>query len=317
MKKSRKLIASLSLLTFSALVLGACSPDKKVEDKTSASSAKVENTKASSEKSTEKEEAKAPEKIAGGDLKDGTYKLEEKNESNGYRAVFEMVVKDGKIAESNYDNINKDGKSKKDDADYEKNMKAKSGVGPAEFIPQLNESFVNAQNASGVEIVTGATHSAESFQNYAQQLIQAAQAGNTETIYIDNGAPLKDGTYTLKEKNDSNGYHVDFTMVVKDGKVAESKYDNLSADGKSKKDDTEYEKAMKDKNGVGPAEFIDQLNENFLKAMSGDEPGVANTEIVTGATHSSHSFVSYAQQLINAAEKGDTAVIEVDNIVTK
>ena len=31
-----------------------------------------------------------------------------------------------------------------------------------------------------MEVVTGATHSSESFQNYAQQLIQAAQAGNTD-----------------------------------------------------------------------------------------------------------------------------------------
>ena len=52
-------------------------------------------------------------------------------------------------------------------------MKAKSGVGPKEYIKQLNDSFVKAQSASGVEVVTGATHSSESFQNYAQQLIQA------------------------------------------------------------------------------------------------------------------------------------------------
>lgn len=68
-------------------------------------------------------------KVAGGDLKDGTYKLEEKNEKNGYRAVFEMTVKDGKITESKYDNINADNKSKTEDTKYEESMKAKSGVG--------------------------------------------------------------------------------------------------------------------------------------------------------------------------------------------
>ena len=35
------------------------------------------------------------EKVAGGDLKDGTYKLEEKKKK-GYRAVFEMTVKTAK-----------------------------------------------------------------------------------------------------------------------------------------------------------------------------------------------------------------------------
>ncbi len=50
----------------------------------------------------------------------------------------------------------------------------------------------------------------------------------------------------------------------------------------------------------------------------GEEDGSpANVEVVTGATHSSHSFIMYAQQLVNAAEKGDTQTIEVDNIVTE
>ena len=215
-----------------------------------------------------------------------------------------MTVKDGKITESKYDNINADGKSKTEDTKYEESMKAKSGVGPKEYIKQLNDSFVKAQSASGVEVVTGATHSSESFQNYAQQLIQAAQAGNTDTIEIDNGATLKDGTYSLKEKNDSNGYHTTFSMTVKDGKVTESNYDNVNADGKSKKDDTEYESKMKDVTGVGPKEYI-------------EDGSPAGVEVVTGATHSTHSFINYAQQLVNAAEKGDTTEIVVDNIVTK
>ncbi|EAC5443479.1 FMN-binding protein, partial [Listeria monocytogenes] len=40
-------------------------------------------------------------------------------------------------------------------------------------------------------------------------------------------------------------------------------------------------------------------------------------DVVSGATHSFHSFVIYAQQLLNAAEKGDQTTIEVDNFVTE
>lgn len=302
-----KVFAAIALFS---LVLAGCGADKK-DNTTNSSSAASSETKKSTESS-------APaKKVAGGDLKDGTYKLEEKNEKNGYRAVFEMTVKDGKITESKYDNINADGKSKTEDTKYEESMKAKSGVGPKEYIKQLNDSFVKAQSASGVEVVTGATHSSESFQNYAQQLIQAAQAGNTDTIEIDNGATLKDGTYSLKEKNDSNGYHTTFSMTVKDGKVTESNYDNVNADGKSKKDDTEYESKMKDVAGVGPKEYIETLNKEFVKAMGEEDGSPAGVEVVTGATHSTHSFINYAQQLVNAAEKGDTTEIVVDNIVTK
>lgn len=191
--KVNKFVKGFAAIALFSLVLAGCGADKK-DNTTNSSSAASSETKKSTESS-------APaKKVAGGDLKDGTYKLEEKNEKNGYRAVFEMTVKDGKITESKYDNINADNKSKTEDTKYEESMKAKSGVGPKEYIKQLNDSFVKAQSASGVEVVTGATHSSESFQNYAQQLIQAAQAGNTDTIEIDNGATLKDGTYSLKEK---------------------------------------------------------------------------------------------------------------------
>lgn len=308
--KVNKFVKGFAAIALFSLVLAGCGADKK-DNTTNSSSAASSETKKSTESS-------APaKKVAGGDLKDGTYKLEEKNEKNGYRAVFEMTVKDGKITESKYDNINADGKSKTEDTKYEESMKAKSGVGPKEYIKQLNDSFVKAQSASGVEVVTGATHSSESFENYAQQLIQAAQAGNTDTIEIDNGATLKDGTYSLKEKNDSNGYHTTFSMTVKDGKVTESNYDNVNADGKSKKDDTEYESKMKDVAGVGPKEYIETLNKEFVKAMGEEDGSPAGVEVVTGATHSTHSFINYAQQLVNAAEKGDTTEIVVDNIVTK
>ncbi|MBW4166250.1 FMN-binding protein [Enterococcus faecalis] len=308
--KVNKFVKGFAAIALFSLVLAGCGADKK-DNTTNSSSAASSETKKSTESSA------LAKKVAGGDLKDGTYKLEEKNEKNGYRAVFEMTVKDGKITESKYDNINADNKSKTEDTKYEESMKAKSGVGPKEYIKQLNDSFVKAQSASGVEVVTGATHSSESFQNYAQQLIQAAQAGNTDTIEIDNGATLKDGTYSLKEKNDSNGYHTTFSMTVKDGKVTESNYDNVNADGKSKKDDTEYESKMKDVAGVGPKEYIETLNKEFVKAMGEEDGSPAGVEVVTGATHSTHSFINYAQQLVNAAEKGDTTEIVVDNIVTK
>ena len=185
------------------------------------------------------------------------------------------------------------------------------------YIPELNDQFLKAQSASGVEVVTGATHSSESFQNYAQQLIQAAQAGNTDTIEIDNGADLKDGTYKLEEKNYSNGYRVQFEMTVAGGKVTESNFDYIDKDGKSKQDDTEYNENMKAKSGTEPKTYIPTLNNEFVKAMGEEDGSPADVEVVTGATHSSHSFIMYAQQLVNAAEKGDTQTIEVDNIVTE
>ncbi|CAM3371287.1 FMN-binding protein [Vagococcus sp. PNs007] len=309
--KTKKLVTSFALLAMASFALVACSPDKKADDK---SDAKTEQTE---KKEDKKEEQKEMVKTAGADLKDGEYTLEEKNEDNGYRSTFKMVVKDGKITkDSKFDAINKDGKSKTEDADYNKMMDEKAGTSPDKFIPALNEAFIASQSADGVEVVTGATHSTSTFKNYAQQLIQAAQAGKTDKIEIDNGAELKDGEYTLEEKNDSNGYHTVFSIVVKDHKIAESKYDNLNKDGKSKIEDAEYNKNMKEFGGeTNPEAFIPELNKRLVAANKEAEKPTAAIDVVTGATHSTHSFEMYAEQLINAAEKGDTAKIVVDNIV--
>lgn len=297
--KMKKFFTGFTMLAFSALVLAACGSD---EPKTTESSSTAATSEVASTESSEAE--------VNLGLKDGEYKLEEKNYSNGYRVVFTMTVEDGKIAKSDYDYVNEAGDSKKDDTEYETKMKDKTGVGPSEFIPKLNEEFVKAQNPGSVEVVTGATHSSDAFINYAQQLVQAAQAGDTETIEIDNGAEMKDGEYTLEEKNYSNGYRVVFSMTVEGGKIAKSNYDYVNEAGDSKKDDAEYETKMKDKTGVGPAEFIPQLNDALVEKQA-----AADVEVVTGATHSSHAFQMYAAQLINAAEKGDTTAIEVDNYV--
>lgn len=297
--KMKKIVSGFAVVAFTTLALAACGGSN---DKESASSSSASSSEA----------VKPAEKEAGGDLKDGTYKLEEKNYSNGYRVVFDMTVKDGKITKSNYDYLNEDGKSKQKDADYEKNMKEKTKTGPKEYIPELNKALEQTQNPDAVEVVTGATHSSEAFKNYSQQLVQAAQAGDTKTIEIDNGAELKDGTYTLEEKNYSNGYRTVFNMTVAGGKITESNFDMVDKDGKSKKDDADYEKNMKAKSGVGPKEYIEDLNKGLV------EKGTpAEVEVVTGATHSSHVFQTYAAQLVNAAEKGNTTAIQVDNIVTK
>lgn len=301
--RTTKFVKGFAAIVLSTLVLAACGSDNK--------------DTSSSETSASSSAAIESVKEAGADLQDGTYKLEEKNYSNDYRVSFEITVKDGKITKSNYDNVNEDGKSKVDDADYNKNMKDKAGTNPEEFIPKFNEELVAKQSPSSIDVVSGATHSFDSFQNYAQQLIQAAQAGNTDTIEIDNGAALKDGTYTLKEKNNSNGYHTEFSIVVKDGKITESNYDNVNDDGESKKDDVDYNESMKDKAGTNPEEFIPAFNEAFVKAMDEKDGTPADMDVVSGATHSFHSFVIYAEQLINAAEKGDTTEIIVDNIVMK
>ncbi|KPG72014.1 MULTISPECIES: extracellular electron transfer flavoprotein PplA [unclassified Enterococcus] len=312
--KAKKLIVGMAVFSFAALLLGGCGSDNNSADSSSTNETTSQSSTVASSTATSESEATV---VAGAPMQDGTYKLEEKNYKNDYRVSFEITVVDGKITESKYDNINADGESKTENTEYNETMKEKAGISPEEFIPKFNEELVAAQSPSSIEVVSGATHSFDSFQNYAQQLIQAAQAGNTETIEIDNGADLQDGTYTLEEKNYSNGYRVAFSITVADGKVSESNYDYVNEAGESKKDDADYNENMKAKSGTNPEEFIPNFNEEFVTAVNAEDGSVADMDVVSGATHSFHSFVIYAQQLLNAAEKGDQTPIEVDNFVTE
>ncbi|MFD1486197.1 extracellular electron transfer flavoprotein PplA [Lacticaseibacillus baoqingensis] len=302
--KIAKTLTGVSIIALSALTLAACGSNSSSKDSSS--------SKATSSKVAKKSSSSAPAKqTAGAALKDGTYKLEELGYSHGYKVQMGMTVKNGKVADTTYDYVNKDGKSKTTDAAYEKQMKKVAKTGPKEYIPELNQSFKkNGANTNAIDVVSGATESSLTFKNYAQQLVQAAQAGNTATIQIHNTDKLKDGTYSLAEKNYSHGYRVVFSIVVKNGKITESKYDNVDKNGKSKTQDTAYEKQMKKVNKVGPVEYTKALNDALVKKQS-----PAEVDVVSGATESSHAFVSYAEQLINAAQAGNTAQINVDNIV--
>lgn len=307
--KLTKVVTGISAVTLSALLLTACSAQSSSKDSTDS-----KDKSSQTSKSSKKTETKEATKVAGADLQDGTYKLEEKDLSNGYRATISMTVKDGKISDTTFDYIDKDGKSKTEDKEYESKMKKVSGVGPKEYIPELNKQFTEkGVNTGEIETVSGATGTSISFKNYAQQLVQAAQAGDTKTIEIDNAAKLKDGTYSLTEKNDKNGYHATLAITVAGGKITKTDFDYLDKDGKSKTKDAEYEKSMKKVNGVGPAEYIPELAKS-LTASNGD---LEKVEVVSGATHTSNSFLMYAAQLINAAQAGNTDKIEVDNYVFK
>lgn len=251
-------------------------------------------------------------KVAGADLQDGTYTLEETDlDENGWKVFMEITVEDGKIVSSNYNYENADGELKTDDESYQEMMKDKTGVGPQEFVKQLNDNLVATQDAQLVDIVTGATHSSEAFLNYAQQLIQAAQSGDTETIVIQNTAALQDGEYALAEKNiGSTGWKVIMDMTVEGGQITNVDYNYLNAEDQLKTDDDEYQELMTEKSGTGPQDYIPALNENLIETQ---DP--AEVDIVTGATHSAEVFKLYAAQLVNSAQKGDTEQITVDNFV--
>ena len=164
----KKSLATAAVLLSSVVVLTACGGGSKST-----------TSSTSSEKTTQ-----AAKSTASGELKDGTYKLVSEADKRGWHVEFTIVVEGGKIKSSDYDNLNKDGKRKSEDAEYEKQMKDKMGTGPVEYFKAYNIGLVEKQKPSDVEVVSGATQAHTSFVEYANKLIEAAQKGDTKEIKV-------------------------------------------------------------------------------------------------------------------------------------
>ena len=91
--------------------------------------------------SSAKDEAPEKEVATGSDaaMTDGTYEVETKDfDDNGGKAKVVIKVKDGKITEAKYNEFTEKG-DKREDEEYNKMMKEKSGTSPAEYEVELEK----------------------------------------------------------------------------------------------------------------------------------------------------------------------------------
>lgn len=173
MSLKKKLITG-TLLFSSVLALVACGGQKEAE-------------KTETEAKTEMTETAEKTETAMAALKDGTYTGESAFDEHGFKVVHSITVKDGKITESAFGYEDEKGMLKADNEEYNTNMKAKSGVSSKEATDKLNADLIEAQNASDVEVVTGATHTSENFKMATEALLKAAEEGNTEKVTFEFG----------------------------------------------------------------------------------------------------------------------------------
>lgn len=163
----KKLLTTLTLS--SALLLAACDGE--------------ETTETPDEGATDT----GTEEVATEGLQDGSYRIEDTEfGGTGWQEALEITVEGGEITDATWESVDEDGNNKIEDEDYQETMTTSDGVGPQDFIPALEDALVDAQDPAEVEVVSGATGTSEKFQDYAQQVVDAAAEGNTETIQVDN-----------------------------------------------------------------------------------------------------------------------------------
>ncbi|MGL4850737.1 MAG: FMN-binding protein [Clostridium sp.] len=101
---------------------------------------------------------------------------------------------------------------------------------------------------------------------------------------------MQDGTYEVESKPDAEGKGAKATIVVKDGKIAEAKYNEFTKDG-NKREDKKYNEMMMKQAKTSPEVFEVKFEEQVVAAQSSEIDGV------TGATGS----VATAKELFKNA----------------
>lgn len=102
---------------------------------------------------------------------DGTYTAESQPDDRGWKGVIEIVVENGEITSVDYDEMNQEGSRKSEDEEYAASMKGVSGVSPSEAYEQLEDALISRQDVDEVDLVSGATSSAEMFKTLAKEAL--------------------------------------------------------------------------------------------------------------------------------------------------
>jgi len=221
---------------------------------------------------------------------DGVYFAQKPDfDERGWKAMATVIVKDGKIAEVFFDEINKEDSLKSFDTEYAANMKEKTGTMPLDAYSKLEQALVSKQDPEQVDAVTGATHSSDTFK----ELVKEALAGSP----VDAKGTYKDGLYKASEKDfDERGWKGVAAVVIRDGKVVSAEYDEVNKDGNYKSTDEEYAKNMKDKSGTTPSEAAEALSKSLIDKQDAD------VDSVTGATGTSERFKTLMKEILALAK---------------
>ncbi len=122
----------------------------------------------------------------------------------------------------------------------------------------------------------------------------------------DAAVSLEDGDYMAEANYDERGWKPFVEMTVADGKISMVNFDYITEDGKLKSEDEEYNKAMKEKSGTNPSEYMPALENNLMEAQD-----VEMVDNVTGATNSSDNFKALVKAIMDDGKPGETVTIEL------
>ena len=256
--------------------------------------------------SLEKEEKVSDEELLK-ELKDGTYEAKaDAPDNNGFTDVVTVTVKDGKIAEVNWEAVGADGSTKSVLSENGEYVMTEDGLTWKEqaealanaVVENQSLSFLNLDEQGKTDAVSGVSISIGGFTALAEKCLKEA-AGITQTL------ELKDGTYEAKaEAADNNGFIDQVTMTVADGKITEVNWEAVGEDGNKKSVLSENGEYVMTEDGLTWKEQAEALASALIENQSLDflqanEQG--KTDAVSGVSISVGGFISLAEKCMNEA----------------
>ena len=256
--------------------------------------------------SLEKEEKVSDEELLK-ELKDGTYEAKaDAPDNNGFTDVVTVTVKDGKIAEVNWEAVGADGSTKSVLSENGEYVMTEDGLTWKEQAEALAKavvenqslSFLNLDEQGKTDVVSGVSISIGGFTALAEKCLKEA-AGITQTL------ELKDGTYEAKaEAADNNGFIDQVTMTVADGKITEVNWEAVGEDGNKKSVLSENGEYVMTEDGLTWKEQAEALASALIENQSLDFLQVneqGKTDAVSGVSISVGGFISLAEKCMNEA----------------
>ena len=256
--------------------------------------------------SLEKEEKVSDEELLK-ELKDVTYEAKaDAPDNNGFTDVVTVTVKDGKIAEVNWEAVGADGSTKSVLSENGEYVMTEDGLTWKEQAEALAKavvenqslSFLNLDEQGKTDAVSGVSISIGGFTALAEKCLKEA-AGITQTL------ELKDGTYEAKaEAADNNGFIDQVTMTVADGKITEVNWEAVGEDGNKKSVLSENGEYVMTEDGLTWKEQAEALASALIENQSLDFLQVneqGKTDAVSGVSISVGGFISLAEKCMNEA----------------
>lgn len=272
----KKIIAAVVCVLLVAMLLAGCSSSNQSQQQ-------------QQQQQPQKQQQAQPSQET---LKDGVYYAEAKDfDDHGWKPMATVIVKDGKITNVFFDYINKDGKLKTFDAEYAKNMKAKTNTTPLDAATALANSLISKQKVDEVDAVTGATHTVQDFKTIVAEALKNP---------VTSQGQYKDGLYKAIEKEfDDHGWKAMVAVIVKDGKISSVFWDEINKDDNTnyKLSNADYAKNMEAQTKMTPTKAYEALSKSLIEKQ---DP--AAVDKVTGATHTTEKFKTMVSEALSFAK---------------